>query len=139
MMIVLKFFLSAVLSLCLIEWTFADPCTDLYRAIEALIPAVQNSGKKIDQAMSAQQVADAINTYADAAEKLGATIQRLRPELEKLPTNPPEACAAANQRLAAFQPQINAVIDKMDYKRRRYHADPGVTNAWMRVTKITAG
>jgi hypothetical protein len=132
-------FLFALLSLSLAEWSAADPCTELYRAVEGLIPAVQNSGRQIDQAYTAQQVADAINLYADAAERLGATIQRLRPDLEKLPAKPPEACAAANRRLAAFQPEINAVIEKLDAKRRRYSADPGVTNAWARVVKITAG
>jgi hypothetical protein len=104
-----------------------------------LIPAVRNSGKRIDQASNAQEVAGAINAYADAAEKLAATIQRLRPQLEKLPADEPAACKEANRRLAAFQPEINAVIEKLDYKRRRYSADPNVTNAWRRVIKITKG
>jgi hypothetical protein len=71
--------------------------------------------------------------------RLARTIQRLRPQLEKLPADEPEACQAANRRLEAFQPEINAVIEKLDYKRRLYGADPGVTNAWKRVIKITKG
>ena len=86
-----------------------------------------------------KRVASAINTYADAAETLATTIQRLRPQLEKLPADEPEACKAANRRLEAFQPEINAVIEKLDYKRRRYTADPGVTNAWRRLINITKG
>src|SRR5258708_21064073 len=117
----------------------ADPCAELGRAIDVLVPAVQNSGKQIDQAFNAQQVASAINAYADAAETLATTIQRLRRQLEKLPADGPEACKAPNRRLDAFQPEINAVIEKLDYKRRRYTADPGVTNAWRRVIKITKG
>jgi hypothetical protein len=127
----------AWLSLSVAEWSSADPCTELDRAIDVLIPAVRNSGKQIDQASNAQKVADAINAYADAAEKLAATIQRLRPQLEKLPADEPEACQAANRRLEGCQPEINAVIEKLDYKRRRYSADPGVTKAWRRVIKIT--
>jgi hypothetical protein len=121
------------------EWSSAESCTELGRAIDVLIPAVRNSGKKIDQASNAREVADAINAYADAAEKLGTTIRRLRPQLEKLPADEPEACKEANRRLEAFQPEINAVIEKLDYKRRLYGADPGVTNAWKRVIKITKG
>jgi hypothetical protein len=59
--------------------------------------------------------------------------------LEKLPADEPEACKTANQRLEAFQPEINAVIEKLDYKRRRYDADPRVIKAWRRVIKITNG
>ena len=121
------------------EWSFADPCTELGRAIDVLIPAVRNSGKQIDQASNVQEVTGAINAYADAAETLATTIQRLRPQLEKLPEDEPEACKAANRRPEAFQPEINAVIEKLDYKRRRYSADPGVTNAWRRVIRITNG
>ena len=105
-------FLFAWFLLSVAEWSFADPCTELGRAI---------------------------NAYADAAETLATTIQRLRPQLEKLPEDEPEACKAANRRLEAFQPEINAVIEKLDYKRRRYSADPGVTNAWRRVIRITNG
>jgi hypothetical protein len=129
--------LLAWLSLSVAEWSSADPCTELDRAIDVLIPAVRNSGKQIDQAPNAQKVADAINAYADAAEKLAITIQRLRPQLERLPADEPKACQAANRRLEAFQPEINAVIEKLEYKRRRYSADPGVTKAWRRVIKIT--
>jgi hypothetical protein len=130
-------FILVGLSLSVAEWSFSDSCTELDRAIDVLIPAVRNSGKQIDQAPNAQKVADAINAYADAAERLAKTIQRLRPQLEKLPADEPEACQAANRRLEAFQPEINAVIEKLDYKRRRYSADRGVTNAWKRVIKIT--
>jgi hypothetical protein len=134
-----RVFVLAWLSLSLADWSSADPCTELDRAIDVLIPAVRNSGKQIDQASDAQRVADAINAYADAAEKLATTIQRLRPQLEKLPADEPEACQAANRRLEAFQPEINAVIEKLDYKQRRYSADPSVTNAWRRLIKITEG
>ena len=127
----------AWLSLSVAEWSSADPCTELDRAIDVLIPAVRTSGKQIDQATNAQEVAGAITAYADAAEKPRTAIQRLRPQLEKLPANEPGACKAANRRLEAFQPEINAVIEKLDYKRRRYSADPGVTKAWRRVLKIT--
>jgi len=130
-------FVLVWLSLSVAEWSYADPCTELNRAIDVLIPAVRNSGKQIDQAPNAQKVADAINTYADAAESLATTIQRLRPQLEKLPADEPAACQAANRRLEAFQPEIDAVIEKLDYKRRRYSADRGVINAWRRVIKIT--
>jgi hypothetical protein len=75
-----------------VAWSSADPCAELGRAIDVLIPAVRNSGKQIDQASNAQEVAGAINAYADAAEKLARTIQRLRPQLEKLPADEPEAC-----------------------------------------------
>jgi hypothetical protein len=61
-------FVLVWLSLFVAEWSYADPCTELNRAIDVLIPAVRNSGKQIDQAPNAQKVADAINTYADAAE-----------------------------------------------------------------------
>lgn len=117
----------------------ADPCAELGRAVDVLVPAVRDAGKQIDQAFNAQRVASAINAYADAAETLARTIQRLRPQLEKLPAEEPEACKAANRRLEAFQPEINAVIEKLDYKRRRYTADPGVTNAWRRLINITKG
>jgi hypothetical protein len=33
-------------------------------------------------------------------------LQRLRPQLEKLPADEPEACQAANRRLEAFQPEL---------------------------------
>jgi predicted nucleic acid-binding Zn-ribbon protein len=134
-----RVFVLAWLSLSLAECSSADPCTELDGAIDVLIPAVRNSGKQIDQASDAQKVADAINAYADAAEKLATTIQRLRPQLEKLSADEPEACQAANRRLEAFQPEINAVIEKLDYKQRRYSADPSVTNAWRRLIKITEG
>ena len=132
-------FVVVWLLLSVAEWSSADPCTELGRAIDVLIPGVRNSDKRIDQASNAQEVADAINAYADAAEKLAATIKRLRPQLEKLPADEPVACKEANRRLEAFQPEINAVIEKLDYKRRRYSADPSVTNAWRRVIKITEG
>jgi hypothetical protein len=51
----------------------------------------------------------------------------------------PGPCKAANRRLEAFQLEINAVIEKPDYKRRRYGADPSVANAWIRAIKITEG
>src|SRR5215831_17119605 len=133
----LAVFVFACLLLSVAEWSSAEPCTELGRAIDVLIPAVRNSGKRIDQASNAQEVAGAINAYADAAERLAATIQRLRPQLEKLPADEPVACKEANRRLEAFQPEINAVIEKLDYKRRRYSADPSVTNAWRRMIKIT--
>jgi hypothetical protein len=44
---------------------------------------------------------------------------------------------SANRRLEAFQPEINAVIEELDYKRRPYSADPSVINAWKRVIKVT--
>ena len=111
-------FVLAWLLLSVAEWSSAEPCTELGRAIDVLIPAVRNSGKRIDQASNAQEVAGAINAYADAAERLAATIQRLRPQLEKLPAEEPVACQEANRRLEAFQPEINGVIEKVDYKRR---------------------
>jgi hypothetical protein len=132
-------FVFAWLSLSVAKWSSADPCTELDRALDVLIPAIRNSGKQIDQASNAREVAGAINAYADAAEKLGTTIQRLRPKLEKLPAEEPVACKAANRRLEAFQPEINIVIEKLDYKRRRYSADPSVTKAWKRVLSITEG
>ena len=134
-----RLFVFAWFFLSVAEWSSADPCTELGRAIDVLIPAVRNSGQQIDQASNAQEVAGAISAYADAAEKLATTIQRLRPQLEKLPADEPEACKAANRRLEVFQPEINAVIEKLDYKRRRYDADPRVIKAWRRVIKITNG
>ena len=134
-----RVFVFAWFFLAVAEGVSADPCTELGQAIDVLIPAVRNSGKQIDQASKAQEVAAAINAYADAAERLATTIQRLRPQLEKLPADDPEACKTANRRLEAFQPEINTVIEKLDYKRRRYSADPSVTNAWRRVIKITKG
>jgi hypothetical protein len=132
-----RVFVFAWLFLSFAERSSADPCAELGRAIDALIPAVRSSGKQIDQASNAQEVVGAINAYADVAEKLAKTIQRLRPQLEKLPAEEPEACKEANRRLEAFQPEINVVIEKLDYKRRRYSVDPSVTNAWRRVIKIT--
>ena len=41
--------------------------------------------------------------------------------------------------LKPVQPEINAVIEKLDCKRRLYGADLGVINAWERVIKITKG
>ena len=69
-------FVLAWLSLSVAQ---ADPCAELGRAIDVLVPAVRNSGQQIDQAFNAQRVASAINAYADAAETLATTIQRLRP------------------------------------------------------------
>ena len=60
----------AWLLLSVAEWSSAEPCAELGRAIDVLIPAVRNSGKRIDQPSNAQEVAGAINAYADAAEKL---------------------------------------------------------------------
>jgi hypothetical protein len=74
----------------------------LDRAIDVLIPAARNSSKQTDQASNPQEVAGAINAYADAAEKLATTIQRLRPQLEKLSLHGPKACKAANRRLEAL-------------------------------------
>jgi hypothetical protein len=88
-------FTFAWLSLSVAEWSSADPCTELDRAFDLLIPAVRNSGKQIDQASHAREVASANNAYADAAEKLGTTIKRLRPELETLPADEP---VVANER-----------------------------------------
>jgi len=132
-------FVFAWLSLSVAEWSSADPCTELGGALDVLIPAIRNSGKQIDRASNAREVAGAINAYADAAEKLGTMIRRLRPELEKLPADEPEACTEANRRLEAFQPEINTVIEKMDYKRQRYSGDPSVNKAWKRVLRITEG
>ena len=100
----------AWLLLSVAEWSSAEPCAELGRAIDVLIPAVRTSGKQSDQASNAQEVAGAINAYADAAEKLATTIQRLRPQLEKLPADESAACKKANRLLEAFQPEINAVI-----------------------------
>ena len=121
------------------DWSFADPCSELGHALDILIPAIRNSDKQIRQASNAREVASAINAYANAAEKLDTTIQSLRPALEKLPADQAEACTAASRRLEAFQPEINAVIEKLDYKQRQYKGDPGVTKAWKRVLKITEG
>ena len=66
-----RIFMLARISLCFAEWSSRDPCTELDRAIDVLIPAVRNSAKQIDQASNAQKVADAINAYADAAEQVG--------------------------------------------------------------------
>lgn len=132
-----RFDVFAWLFLSVAEWSSAEPCTELGRTLDVLIPAVRNSSKQIDQASNAQEVAGAINAYADAAGRLARTIQRLRPQLEKLPADEPEACREANRRLEAFQPEINAVIEKLDYKRRRYSTHPTVTNAWKRVISIT--
>jgi len=64
-----RLFVFAWFFLSVAEWSSADPCTELGRAIDVLIPAVRNSGKQIDQASNAQEVAGAISAYADAAEK----------------------------------------------------------------------
>jgi hypothetical protein len=132
-------FVFVWLSLSAAECSCADPCTELGHALDVLIPAIRNTRKQIDQASDAREVAGAMNAYADAAEKLRTTIQSLRPALEKLPANEAEACSAANRRLEAFQPEINAVIEKFNYQQRRYRGDPGVTKAWKRVLIITEG
>jgi len=46
-----RVFVFAWLLLSVAEWSSADPCTELDRAIDVLIPAVRNSGKQIDQAL----------------------------------------------------------------------------------------
>src|SRR5262245_32747194 len=46
-----RVFVFAWLFLSFAERSTADPCAELGRAIDALIPAVRSSGKQIDQAL----------------------------------------------------------------------------------------